>query len=131
MTTLRESWLLLAAACACCSACALPMPRAWAVITLDANFDSASLCLVGQQCLRRHRRGELRSAAILVTLVGRDNFSNGEWKWIYFRASGVNGQLVNFEIGDDFDTGGCESRRPQDCLQLRSENTGRSSTTTS
>ena len=41
-----------------------------------------------------------------MTLVGRDNFNNNEWKWIYFQASGVNNQLVNFQIGDDFDTGG-------------------------
>ena len=41
-----------------------------------------------------------------VTLIGRDNFNNGEWKWIYFQANGVNGQQVTFDIGDDFDTGG-------------------------
>ena len=41
-----------------------------------------------------------------VTLIGRDNFNNSEWKWIYFQADGVNGQQVTFKIGDDFNTGG-------------------------
>jgi hypothetical protein len=40
-----------------------------------------------------------------VTLIGRDNFSNSQWKWVYFRADGVDGQLVDFEIGTDFNTG--------------------------
>jgi hypothetical protein len=94
----------VAAACALFWMCALPMPRAAAVITLDAEFDSASLCLSPS--------GACDDAGVassvsgnLVTLVGRDNFNNNQWKWVYFRANGVNGQQVSFEIGDDFNTG--------------------------
>jgi hypothetical protein len=85
--------------------CALPMPRALAVITLDADFDSASLCLSPS--------GACDDAGVAssvsgntVTLIGRDNFNNNQWKWVYFRADGVDGQVVDFEIGDDFTTGG-------------------------
>ncbi len=82
----------------------LPLRHAWAVITLSADFDSGSLCLVGSSACSDF--GVPSSVnGNTVSLVGRDNFNNGDWKWIYFQASGVNGQLVNFEIGDDFETG--------------------------
>src|SRR5262245_31032918 len=68
-----------------------------AAITLDANFDSGSLCLVPSAAC--DDTGVASSVSgNTVTLVGRDNFNNGSWKWIYFRANGVNNQLVNFEI---------------------------------
>ena len=81
----------LLAAIGGCWCCAQPV---WAVITLDADFDSGSL-------------DEDSSSAVgnLVTLAGRDNYNHGDWKWIYFDASGVNGQQVTFRIGDNFDTG--------------------------
>lgn len=102
MTMQMRTWLVAAAMTALCLLLAAP---ASAVITLDANFDSGSACLVGSAAC--DDTGVPSSVnGNTVTLTGRDNFSNGEWKWMYFRASGVNGQLVNFEIGNDFDTGG-------------------------
>jgi hypothetical protein len=77
---------------------------AWAAITLSANFDSASLCLVGSSACDDSGVPSSVSGNS-VSLVGRDNFNNNDWKWIYFRAAGVSGQLVNFEIGSDFETG--------------------------
>jgi hypothetical protein len=75
-----------------------------AVITLDADFDSGSLCLTPSNACDDNGTASSVNGNV-VTLVGRDNFSAGQWKWINFRANGVNGQLVNFEIGDDFTTG--------------------------
>ncbi len=84
---------------------AMSPSQAIAVITLNANFDSASLCLVGSSAC--DDTGVASSVSgNTVTLIGRDNYNNNEWKWIYFQASGVNGQQVTFNIGDDFDTGG-------------------------
>jgi hypothetical protein len=78
-----------------------------AVITLNANFDSGSLCLVVSSACDDGLGGSASSVSgNMVTLVGRDNFNNNEWKWLYFRANGVLNQQVNFQIGDDFDTGG-------------------------
>ena len=78
-----------------------------AVITLNANFDSGSLCLVASSACDDGVGGGASSVSgNTVTLVGRDNFNNSEWKWIYFQANGVNNQQVKFQIGDDFDTGG-------------------------
>jgi hypothetical protein len=94
------------------SAVALVMSVIWpaavrAAITLSANFDSASLCLVvSSACDDGIAGGASSISGDTVTLIGRDNFNNDEWKWIYFRADGVNGQQVTFNIGDDFDTGG-------------------------
>ena len=94
----------MAAAFALCWLLALPIPTAWAAITLDADFDSGSLCLVPS--------GACSVAGVassvdgnVVSLVGRDNFNNNQWKWVYFRAEGVNGQQVSFEIGNNFNTG--------------------------
>lgn len=76
-----------------------------AAITLEANFDSGSLCVVASAAC--DDAGVASSVdGSTVTLVGRDNFNQSQWKWIYFRAAGVNGRLVTFEIGDDFATGG-------------------------
>ena len=87
------------------SSIALWAAPASAVITLDANFDSASLCLTPSNACDDN--GVASSVnGNTVTLVGRDNFNSGTWKWIYFRADGVNGEQVMFEIGDDFATGG-------------------------
>lgn len=100
-----QTWqvrLMVAVTAALCLLLAAP---ASAVITLDANFDSGSVCLVGSSAC--DDTGVPSSVnGNTVTLTGRDNFSNSEWKWMYFRASGVNGQQVNFEIGNDFETGG-------------------------
>ena len=84
---------------------ALPQQSAVAAITLNANFDSGSLCLVPSGACDDTGTASSVSGNT-VTLVGRDNFNNGEWKWIYFQASGVNAQQVTFQIGDDFATGG-------------------------
>jgi hypothetical protein len=67
-----------------------------AAITLDANFDSASLenwSLVGNT----------------VNLTGRDSFAgsgfdlgDGHWRWLYFKASGVSGANLTFSIRGEF-----------------------------
>ncbi len=76
-----------------------------AVITLDANFDHGSLCLSPSTAC--HINGVASSVnGNTVTLIGRDNYNNSSWKWFYFRADGVDGQQVTFEIDDDFATGG-------------------------
>ena len=75
-----------------------------AVITLNGNFDSGSICLVASAACDDSGVASSVSGNT-VTLTGRDNFNNGEWKWLYFQANGVNGQQVTFNIGDDFDTG--------------------------
>jgi hypothetical protein len=62
-----------------------------AEITLHANFDQASLDVVNS-----HVEGDI------VTLVGRDNFNTGHWKWIYFAAKGVAGRRVTFRIDGDY-----------------------------
>ncbi len=80
-------------------------PHADGQITLDADFDSGSLCLVASDACDDNGVASSVSGNT-VTLVGRDNFSPGDWKWVYFRASGVSGQTVQFRIGDDFETGG-------------------------
>ncbi|WP_168205132.1 M14-type cytosolic carboxypeptidase [Bythopirellula goksoeyrii] len=66
-----------------------------AVIMLDGDFDHGGLdeansSVVGSQ----------------VQLAGRDNYNPGQWKWLYFSASGVNGLQPIFQIDDDFNTGG-------------------------
>lgn len=76
--------IVLAAAIA-----ALPIP-ARAAITLDANFDHGSLKTYSV-------------AGSTVNLVGRDNyFGSNRWRWVYFKASGVNGQTPNFRISTNF-----------------------------
>jgi hypothetical protein len=87
---------------ALCSA-VWPAP-ARSAITLDASFDSASLCLSPSSACDDTGTASSVSGNT-VTLVGRDNFNNGTWKWVYFRADGVNGQQVMFQIGEDFATG--------------------------
>lgn len=91
--------------CISLAAIAIWPSSAAAVITLNANFDSGSLCLVGSSACDDSGVPSSVSGNT-VTLVGRDNFNNNEWKWMYFQANGVNGQVVTFNTGDDFDTGG-------------------------
>jgi hypothetical protein len=69
----------------------LAAPWAWAEITLHAEFDQASL-----DVNRSHAHGND------VTLVGRDNYNTGHWKWIYFAAEGVAGQRPIFRIDGDY-----------------------------
>ncbi len=65
------------------------------MITLDSNFDSASL----------------KSYALLedgsISIEGRDNHSEikGEWKWIYFIAHGVKDWKPRFVISNNFEPG--------------------------
>jgi hypothetical protein len=75
-----------------------------AAITLYADFDSGSLCLAPSAACDDSGAASSVSGN-LVTLIGRDNFNDGQWKWFYFRAAGVSGEQVTFEIGDDFNTG--------------------------
>jgi hypothetical protein len=88
-------------------AIAIGASPARAVITLDANFDSGNACLTPNPASACDDTGVYSTVSgNAVTLTGRDNFNNNTWKWLYFRANGVNGQQVQFEIGDDFATGG-------------------------
>ncbi|RIK72683.1 MAG: hypothetical protein DCC67_18935 [Planctomycetota bacterium] len=70
--------------------------RAAAAITLDANFDSGSL-------------KSYTVAGDTVRLVGRDsyagsgnNLGEGHWRWLYFKASGVQGLTPTFSIEGPF-----------------------------
>jgi len=65
-------------------------------ITLDANFDHGSLKSYSVQ-------------RTLVTLEGRDNFAgsghfvgSGNWRWMYFKASGVEGLVPTFSASSNF-----------------------------
>lgn len=72
---------------------ALPCPAA---ITLDADFD----------------HGSLQSYSVngsTISLVGRDtyagsghNLGEGHWRWLYFKATGVQGTAPTFTISRDF-----------------------------
>lgn len=72
-------------------------PRsAIAAITLDANFDSGSL-------------KSYSVAGNTVNLVGRDsyagsghNLGEGHWRWLYFKATGVQGLNPTFSISKNF-----------------------------
>jgi hypothetical protein len=87
-------------------AAALFARRADAVITLDATFDSGSVCLSPAPASACDDSGVYSTVSgNNVTLTGRDNFNGGTWKWLYFRANDVNGQQVMFQIGEDFATG--------------------------
>ncbi len=69
----------------------LPSQHAMAVISLDADFDHGSL------------QSFSLSGGSNVNLVGRDNFYGGnQWRWVYFKASGVNGVNPNFKISTNF-----------------------------
>ncbi|MBX3424731.1 MAG: hypothetical protein KF688_03530 [Pirellulales bacterium] len=69
---------------------------AQAAITLDANFDS----------------GSLKSYSVsgnTISLVGRDTFAgsgnnlgSGKWRWLYFKATGVENVLPTFSISRNF-----------------------------
>ncbi len=73
-----------------CAAIASTTLSANAAITLDANFDHGSL-------------QSFSTSGNDVNLVGRDNFyGSGKWRWVYFKASGVNGQAPNFKISTNF-----------------------------
>ena len=73
--------------------CALATRAASAAITLDANFDS----------------GSLKSYSLsgnTVNLVGRDNYyGGGSWRWLYFKASGVQNTTPTFSIRGDLFAG--------------------------
>lgn len=69
---------------------ALAAGPAHAAISLDASFDHASL-------------ESYSVAGSTVNLVGRDNYYGGDrWRWVYFKASGVNGLSPNFKISTNF-----------------------------
>ena len=67
-----------------------------AAITLDGDFDE----------------GSLKSYSVSgsnISLVGRDTYAgsghylgDGYWRWLYFKASGVQGALPTFSISRDF-----------------------------
>jgi hypothetical protein len=69
---------------------------AQAAISLDGNFDEGALESWSQ-------------SGSTVNVVGRDSyaFSNhqlgsGDWRWVYFKATGVQGQNLTFSIGGEF-----------------------------
>lgn len=64
-------------------------------LSLSADFDHASL--------------DVASSIVAgqgIDLVGRDNFNQGEWKWLYFRTQGVMNLGPVYRIGDNFAGGG-------------------------
>lgn len=68
--------------------------RADAVVTLNANFDHASL---------KSYTVSGAAATPTVSLVGRDNyFGSGSWRWMFFNAAGVQSVRPTFSISDNF-----------------------------
>ena len=59
---------------------ALVASTAWSQIVLDGDFDHGSLDTANSSV-----------NGTMVTLAGRDNYNPGDWKWLYFSASNVNG----------------------------------------
>ncbi len=67
---------------------------AGATVSLDIDFDSGSLDLAATT---------ISSSGNTINLVGRDNYyGGGQWRWFYFRASGIDGKTPLFNISDDF-----------------------------
>ena len=65
-----------------------------AIVTLDIDFDSGSLDLGATT---------VSASGNTINMVGRDNYyGGGNWRWFYFRASGVQGLTNLFSISDDF-----------------------------
>lgn len=63
---------------------------AWAVLNLTANFDHGSL---------QSWSGDVNN----IDLVGRDNYyGDNEWRWMYFEASGIQGEQPVFTIDQPF-----------------------------
>src|SRR5690606_9731021 len=59
-------------------------------LTLTAGFDHGSLASWS---------GDLS----MINLVGRDNYyGSGKWRWVYFKASGVQGAQPTFSISRNF-----------------------------
>jgi hypothetical protein len=84
--SIQSCWPCLIA-CAVVLTASLP---ASAVITLDADFDHGSL-------------ENYSVASSTVNLVGRDNYyGSNQWRWVYFKASGVNGVAPDFKISTNF-----------------------------
>lgn len=66
-------------------------------INLDGSFDHGSLASWSTAPLGGFG-GETQ-----VNLVGRDNFyGNGRWRWLYFKADGVQGEQPTFSISENF-----------------------------
>ena len=69
---------------------------AQAAITLNANIDSGSL-------------KSYSVAGSTINLVGRDSYAgsafplgDGHWRWLYFKASGVQNQNLTFAVSGEF-----------------------------
>ncbi len=65
-----------------------------AEIVLEQDFDNGALLLEAS-----YVDGDT------VFLAGPDNYNAGRWKWIYFRAEGVQDRDLRFRIGDNYATG--------------------------
>jgi hypothetical protein len=63
-------------------------------ITLDIDFDNGSLDVQASRV-----QGEI------VHLVGLENHNQGYWKWIHFRANGVQDRFLRFVLSDRFEPG--------------------------
>lgn len=91
---LRAIYACLAAALLYAAAC----PSASA-ITLDADFDHGSLASWSVS--------SPGSRLTSIDLVGRDNFyGGGAWRWMYFKASGLQSLAPVFNTSDNFAGGG-------------------------
>ncbi len=73
--------------------CTLASKTASAAIALDASYDSASL-------------KSYTVAGSTVNLVGRDNYyGSSRWRWLYFKATGVQNLTPTFSIRGDLFAG--------------------------
>jgi hypothetical protein len=73
--------------------CVLATGIARAAISLDASFDSASL-------------KSYTVSGDTINLVGRDNYYGaGQWRWLYFQATGVQNLTPTFSIRGDLFAG--------------------------
>lgn len=80
------------------SAISIAATSASAQLTLNANFDHASLKSYTVTGV---------AATPTVNLVGRDNyFGSGQWRWMYFNAANVLNTRPTFSISDNFAGGG-------------------------
>ena len=77
--------------------CAANLTQTSYAIGLDANFDHASLDV---------NNTWYSSSSNTLHIDGRKNYYHDEWKWIYFKADGVQNNALKFSIPDNFVAGG-------------------------
>ncbi len=84
----------------CCAVGLLSSLTVKAAVTLDANYDHASL---------KSYTVTGAAATPTVNLVGRDNyFGSSQWRWLNFKTSGVQNVKPTFSISENFAGGASE-----------------------